>query len=159
MSEKKTGIGKRLLYGVVACICVFAVMAVIDSSEGGSGGVMPLDESTMEEFNEANQDAAWQMSDKTSEMSSAEMASVAFRRAVEKVGYNPDKTILYWLSPKFEEDAKNAGQEDGLRMAILGGTLKQLALGDGSSKNEFEKLIAHWSPEVQEAARERRSKK
>lgn len=156
-TEKKPGCFKTTLYGVIGAICIIGGCNMLFG--GGGGGVMPLDEYTMEKYKEASQDAAWQMSDDAEKMSGVEMASLSFRHAVEKVGYDPDKTILHWLSPEYQQEIKEAGMEDGLRMSMGAGLLMQMALGDGCSKKEFEQLISHWSPEVQEAAQNRRSKK
>ena len=155
-AEKKPGCFKTTLYGIIGAICLIGGCNMLF---GGGGDVMPLNDSTLEAFKEANSKAAMQLLDKRDEMSSPVMASVAFRLAVKDVGYDPDKTILYWLSPEYEKEIKGADMEDALRMSMGAGMLMQLALGDGCTKKEFEQLISNWTPEVQEAAQKRRGKK
>jgi len=154
-AEKKPGCFKTTLYGIIGVICLIGGCNMLF---GGGGDVVPLNEYTMEKYKEAHQDALWQVAGKGEE-SGHVVESLAFRRAVEKMGYDPDKTVLRWLSPEFQKEIENAGMEKGMTMGIGRMMFLQVALGDGSNKKEFERVISHWSPEVQEAAKKRRSEK
>lgn len=154
-AEKKPGCFKTTLYGIIGAICLIGGCNMLF---GGGGDVMPLTEYTMETYKAAHQDALWQVAGKGEE-SGPVVESLAFRRAVEKLGYDPDKTVLHWLSPEFQKEIENAGMEAGMTMGIGRMMFLQVALGDGSNKKEFERLITNWSPEIQEAAKKRRSEK
>ncbi len=180
--KKKSGCLIKGVYGFIGLVCVLGLLSMfedVDSSDDTlvamdanqrSGdtenikkfdkkGVMPTDERTLEKLSEASGQAVMRLFDKIDKMTPVIMSSVSFRYAVQDIGYDPDKTVLYWLSPEHQKNIQSMSMQEAMEASMGSGLLLGQALGDGSSKKEFERLLSYWSPEVQEAARKRRSNK
>ena len=118
--------------------------------------VMPLDNKTLEKFQETNSKIFAQLLEQTNGMSYVEMSAESLRLAIKAVGYNPDKTLLVWLSPDFREKIIAGDPKlvtDQLRVTE---SLVKTALGDGSTDEEFARIMERYSPAVRDAARLRR---
>lgn len=159
MNKSNSGCFKTTLYGVAGAILLIGGCSLLF---GGSGGVMPLNEYTMEKYSEAFTRSVVQFPDEQSDLPRPVKSSLYFRSAVESIGYDPDKTIIYLLSPEFESELEQAGLEEGVQMAVWSGGMKLAALGqmDGDcSKSDFERLLTYWSPEAQKAIQKSQIKK
>ena len=119
-------------------------------------GVMPLDGETLERFQMANSREVAALQADPKGMTYNQIASAGFRRAVTSVGYYPSETLLYWLSPAFREDVMANEPTRATDLLRLTESLIKVALGDGSPDDEFETIIAAFTPAVREAARARR---
>lgn len=148
MPDRTTG---RWLCGVAgAALAVLAVKLLFTPT------IMLLDEKTLEKFQEASSRNTSLMQSENTGLSHYEITAISFQKAVKEIGYHPEKTILYWLSSEFKSEVvagDSAKVTDTLRLtdSLLGA-----ALGDGSSEEEFGRIIGRYSPEVQSAARQRR---
>jgi len=118
--------------------------------------VMPLDEKTLERFQQANSQAASQRISENSGLTQNEITALSFQEAVKEIGFNPEKTILYWISPEFQTEVRAGDPAKMTDVLRLTDSLLGVALGDGSPDEEFERIIGRYSPAVQEAARKRR---
>jgi len=119
-------------------------------------GVMPLDAQTLEQFQKANSREVAALQANPQGLTYYQIASMGFRRAVSDVGYYPSETLLYWLSPSFLEDIRTREPTRSVDLQRLTESLIKVALGDGCPDEEFESIIAAYTPAVIEAARTRR---
>lgn len=119
-------------------------------------GVMPLDDKTLEQFQVANSREVAALQADPDNLTYYQIASTGFRRAVSDVGYYPSETLLYWLSPQFREDIRAREPTRSVDLQRLTDSLIKVALGDGCPDEEFETIIAAYTPAVREAARARR---
>jgi hypothetical protein len=148
-------IRKRTLeYGMVVAGAVILILLAVFHLP--SRAIMPLDEKTLEKFQEANGRINALRQSETNGLTPVEINAASFQEAVKEIGYNPEKTILHWLSPEFQAEVRAgdpAKMTDTLRLtdSLLGA-----ALGDGATSEEFERIIGRYSPAVQDAARKRR---
>lgn len=118
-------------------------------------GVMPLDARTLEAFQEANSRAMQKLQGKLDGRSFYEVTADGFRRAVADLGYDPDRTLLHWMSPEFRTEAA-ADPARAMDLLRLTEAQLRLALADGAPADEFERTIRLHDAEVQAAARARR---
>jgi len=118
-------------------------------------GVMPLDAPTLEAFQEANSRAMLKLQGKLDGRSFYEVTADGFRRAVADLGYDPDLTLLHWMSPEFRTEAA-ADPVRSTDLIRLTEAQLRLALADGAPDDEFEQAIRLHNAEVQTAARARR---
>lgn len=119
-------------------------------------GVMPLDAKTLERFQEANSREVAALQADPKGLTYYQISSMGFRRAVSDVGYYPSETLLYWMSPSFMEDIRAREPTRAIDLQRLTESLIKVALGDGCPDDEFETIIASYTPAVREAARARR---
>ncbi|MBU1694091.1 MAG: hypothetical protein KKC51_09025 [Verrucomicrobia bacterium] len=120
--------------------------------------IMPLDERTLERFQEANSRAMSQLLEQQNGLPYTVAASVSLRAAMADLGHDPDKTLLYWLSPKFQKDRANGNQKEAVSLSRSTGNLLSIALGDNASDEEFAVILKQLSPEVRLAAIKRRGR-
>lgn len=118
-------------------------------------GVMPLDAQTLEAFQEANSRAMLQLQGKLDGRSFYEVTADGFRRAVADLGYDPDLTLLHWMSPEFRAEAA-ADPARATDLIRLTEAQLRLAFADGAPDDEFERAIRLHDETVQAAARARR---
>ena len=118
--------------------------------------IMPLDERTLERFQEANSRAMSRLLEQQNGLPYTVAASVSLRAAMADLGHDPDKTLLYWLSPQFQKDRANGNQKEAVSLSRTTGNLLSIALGDNASGEEFAVLLKQLSPEVRAAAIKRR---
>ena len=118
--------------------------------------VMPLDNKTLEKFQETNSKIFAQLLEQSNGMSYAEMSAESFRLAIKAIGYHPDKTLLVWLSPEFHAKITAGDPKLVTDQLRLTDSLIKTALGDGSTDEEFARIMAQYSSEVRDAARLRR---
>ncbi|HBA85276.1 MAG TPA: hypothetical protein DCZ95_14405 [Verrucomicrobia bacterium] len=114
--------------------------------------VMPLDETTLEQFQEASSRAMSQ----SNGLPYAVAASASLRMAMAELGHDPDKTLLYWMSPRFQKDLAN--RPEAMSISRSTANLLSLALGDQAGDEDFALILKQLSTEVRAAAIERRSK-
>ena len=120
--------------------------------------IMPLDEKTLERFQEANSRAMSRLLEQQNGLPYTVAASVSLRAAMVELGHDPDKTLLYWLSPQFQKDIANGNQKEAVSLSRSTGNLLSIALGDNASDEEFAVILKPFSPEVRAAAIQRRGR-
>lgn len=119
-------------------------------------GVLPLDNVSLEQFQEANSRITAQLSTEHQDVPYAVAASMAARRAIAELGHDPNQTLVYWLSPRFKADVE-AGPP-----ALIASTLRTVdnllavLLGDQAGSNEFEQIMSGLSPDARQLAEQRR---
>ncbi len=117
--------------------------------------VMPLDQQTLEAFQEANSREMARLQDRNDGRSFYEVTADGFRKAVRDTGYNPDKTLLYWMSDEFKAEVA-ADPKRSVDLTRLTDSLLRSALGEGAPDDERARVLALHSAEVQAAAHARR---
>jgi hypothetical protein len=83
-------------------------------------------------------------------------AAWALRLALERQGYDAQRTLLYWMSPEFQREASSKTVGEGLAMKRSVQNLLSMAFGDGLADAEFRQILAVDSPDVRAAAQRRR---
>jgi hypothetical protein len=132
--------------------------APVESEEAAATrmDIMPLDGDTLGRFQEANSRAVTVLSRANIGLPYAVVQAEAIRAALVEMGHDPEETLLYWLSPQFQQDLANGDPREIVDRTRLTGNLLSLALGDQASDEEFAGIIAPFSPELQAAASSRR---
>lgn len=149
----ETVIRNRLAIG----IGFLALIGVAFMCLRGSNTIMPLDDATIEAFQEAQSKATQQLHESEKDMSPVVESAIAVRKAIKAVGHNPDKTLLYWISPEFRAEVA-AGNPAEVSMKLrMTANLLSVALGDSASQEEFDTILSHSSQDLRIAAQKRRS--
>lgn len=81
---------------------------------------------------------------------------MAFRRAVNETGYDPDKTLRYWVSPEFKLDVADGDPAKAVTRIRQAESLIATALGDGTNDEEFEEILSYLDADLRETAKQRR---
>jgi|GEM_PF-2117715 hypothetical protein len=121
--------------------------------------IMPVNEPSLEKFQEAASRATVQQSAEQPGLPYAIAMARAARQAMTTLGHDPDFTLRYWLSPRFAEEVvagDPAAAADTLRSVD---NLLTILLGDPAGSEEFAQILTDCSPDVQALAIERRARK
>ena len=120
-------------------------------------GVLPLDNVSLEQFQEANSRITTQLSTEHQNVPYAVAASMAARRAIAELGHDPNQTLVYWLSPAFNDDLAAGDPALAVDRRRLVDSLLAVLLGDQAGTNEFEQILSGLSPEARQRAVQRRA--
>ena len=154
--------GTKLKRGLGITIVVLGLLALLVGllGTGCSDGVMPLDDSTMEKYKAAREKAEIRLSDELGKLPPAVASATIFRKTVEDLGYDSDKSLLTWLSPEYEAELHKTcdTKDELLSNMLMAGMLIQKALGEEyqPTAEDFAKVLKLYSPDVQTAAQKRR---
>ena len=152
-SQQKTEVLKLLgviksMYGGICHICVIAVSIIAvgcGSGSSGGGDVMPINESKYKEFQTEFKNAGKSIAtdNKYKDPGMVKMA-MAFQNAVKALGYSPEKTVVYLLSPACDNVEPGSYEQ----------RLSDIALGLTYNLTEKTEVLSVWPPEIETAARE-----
>lgn len=153
--------GKKWKLGLGVAVVALGLLALLAGIFGGGGdGVMPLDDSTMEKYKAAREKAEIRLSDNICKMPPAVASAMIFRKTVQDLGYDPDKSLLKWLSPEYETELHKTcdTKDELLSNMLMAGMLIQKALGEEyqPKDEEFAKVLELYSPDAQTVAQTRR---
>lgn len=126
---------------------------------GQPAGVLPLDNVSLEQFQEANSRITTQLSTEHQGVPYAVAASMAARRAIAELGHDPNQTLIYWLSPQFKADLAAGPPALIPSSQRTVDNLLSILLGDQASPDEFEQILTGLSPDVRRPAAERRARR
>lgn len=122
-------------------------------------GVLPLDNPSLARFQEMLSQVTTQFMAIVPDVPYPVRTARAAQETLLNLGYDPDRTVRYWLSPEFEADLARESQPgravDARRTTD---NLLSILLGDQGGTEEFEHIIADYSPEAQALARARRTR-
>lgn len=136
-------------------ILIASAVLAVSCMTAESSGVMPLNDLTLMRFQDALGKTVLQQRDQVGKASAAQLASAGFRAALLDLGYDPDETVLYWMSPEFLEALKGATASEAQEKMVAVYGLMTMAFGDGGSASESEMILKTFSPEVQRVRHER----
>ena len=137
-----------LVVSVLACIVAYVTH--------GRGTVMSLDDATISAFQEAQSKAATGLHERQPGLSPPVEASMALRRAISKVGYNPDKTLLYWCSPEFRSEVAAGNPAEIAAKLRFTENLLAVAFGDAAGDADFDAITQSFPADLRAVARNRR---
>ena len=118
---------------------------------------MPLDEETMEQFLEISSRHVEQLQREQATSGYYENNAEAFRRSMAQMGYDPEKSLRWWLSPEFQDAIQRDQPNEAVHLLRRAGSIISMALADGASDASFETVIHVYSTDLQTVARERRA--
>jgi hypothetical protein len=136
---------------VLAALVLGGLAAVYFATR--SAGVMPLDENTLAQFQEANSRANREFLANKPAMPYAVRSAVSVREAINELGYDPDRTLIHWMSAEFKSELNRTDPRGALDKIRLTESLLGTALGDGAGAGEQAEILGHWGREVVEAVR------
>jgi len=85
-------------------------------------------------------------------------ASRAARKAIAELGYDPDRTLRYWLSPRFAADVQAGDPKLAVSTRRTVDNLLSVMLCDQASRAEFNLILTELSPDARLFAVERRAR-
>jgi len=118
--------------------------------------IMPLDNETVAEVQEANSRHVQILREKNPDWTYHEVAALAMKRAISERGYDPDKSLQWWMSPDFRDNLYRDHPREALHWQRLADSLLAVALGDGATDEEFNRIIRQYSSALQATATARR---
>lgn len=119
--------------------------------------IMPQDERTLELFQEACSRAMIQFQQQPGNMPYSVAASAGLRKAMADLGYDPDRTLLYWLSFQYQTDVKKTADPGSLFRASE--NLLSIVFGDQAGEKDFALILESFPPELRSVALQRRADK
>ena len=118
--------------------------------------IMPLDEKTLEQFQEANSRSMSRLLTQLNGRSYPVAVSASLCEAMEELGHDADKTLARWLSPQFQKELADENPKEAVSISRTIGNLLSMLLGDQASEEEFAVILQRFSPGVRAAAIQRR---
>jgi len=118
--------------------------------------VMPTDSRSIEALLVGLSAAEKRAMAEEDEQSPPVRAAAALRNVLAEQGYDPQRTLLYWMSDEFRVDAWERLGGASVSEVRAVENLLHIAFADGVDRESFESVIAKDLDEVRAAARERR---
>lgn len=109
---------------------------------------MPIEPQSLESFQVANSRAAADLVAREPTLSPHVLNARAIRDALASMGYDPDQTLLQWMTAPPQGDLDTRRTIDSF-LAV--------ALGDSGNSDDFTAILSRCSPALQTAARSRRA--
>lgn len=119
--------------------------------------VLPVEEEVFQKFHATWGAAQERLREGGSAFSPPAQSALAVREAIIELGYDPNETILYWLSPQFAQEVAARDPAAASSTTRTVDNLLSVALGDQLADEEFAQVVASYSPAVWAAARQRRA--
>ena len=141
-------------------VWLFATCLTVLTMTGCGKSPMPLNSKTVDMIQEKAAIELRKLLKQPNKMDDRLAVALAFRMAIQDLGYNPDTTVLYWLSPAFYEDwerelnkLKSYEETSKFTPSMA---FPSIILGDGTTDQDFKTILSYYSSKVQQAAVKRR---